>query len=335
MDATPKNPFGVLPPAIAGQYQVSCYILAATLTVYVYDWLLSVPEEQAIYARYGLPRATAVYFFSRVTSFIYLLSIALFAIAPVDNCQAVEWSAGVFSVLAAASTSFLFLLRVRAVYSYSVVVTTLFGCLWLSMIAATAYYVKGLTAQHIPTTRRCTESGMHNYLLAIPSVGLGVTDTIVFVAISYRLVGNSINADAGGWVRAFVTGDGLYTMSKALLKSGQVYFIAVVAAFLLNLVVMTAPGIPAAMQYILLPAYVGFTNIMSCVVFRGMALGLYVDKDAAHVLEALDTGTVDFGRGRGSRCSLAFDSIVTSRDRGVGVVEIVLEELPLNERGGC
>lgn len=108
---------------------------------------------------------------------------------------------------------------------------------------------------------------------------------------------------------------------------------------------MTAPSVPAPMQYILLPAYVGFTNIMSCVVFRGMALGVYVNKDAAYVLEALDTETTAFGdevglpgggRGRGRRdniSSLTFDSIITNRGGNAGVVEIVLEEFPLKECG--
>ncbi|KZP28290.1 hypothetical protein FIBSPDRAFT_852798 [Athelia psychrophila] len=341
MNGKPTNPFSVLPPAIAGQYQASCYILAATLTAYVYDWLLSISEEQAIYARYGLPRSNAIYLLSRVTSFAYLLSVAAFAIAPVDNCQAVEWSAGVFSVLAAASTSFLFLLRVRAVYSYSAVVITLFGCLWVGMIGGTAYYIKSLTAHHISTTDRCTESSTNNYLLILPTVVLGITDTIIFTAISYRLARNSISADAGrcGWTRAFVKGDGLYSLSKALLKSGQVYFLAIIGAFLANLVVMTASGVPDSMQYILLPAYVGFTNIMSCAVFRGVALGVYHDKDAALALAELDkerkvfiTDTESENGGSGQQMTLTSDSAIC--ESGGMRLGTVLEGTLLEESGG-
>ncbi|KZP31040.1 hypothetical protein FIBSPDRAFT_850031 [Athelia psychrophila] len=336
------DPFSVLPPAIAGQYQASCYILAATLTAYVYDWLLSISEEQAIYARYGLPRSNAIYLFSRRVSYSLILPhLTSIPVPPMDGCQAVERSVGVLSVLTTAATSSLFLLRVRAVYSYSAVVTTLLGCLWVGMIGGTAYYIKSLSAQHIPTTDRCTESSTDNYLLILPTVVLGVTDTIIFVAISYRPACNSISADAGrcGWVQAFMKGDGLYSLSKALLKSGQVYFLATIGAFLVNLVVMTASGVPNSMRYILLPAYVGFTNIMACVVFRWVALAVYHEKDAALALAGLDkelkmfvTDTGSKNGESGRQMTLTSDSAI--RESGGMRLGTVLEGTLLEESGG-
>ncbi|KAF7970857.1 hypothetical protein HWV62_22752 [Athelia sp. TMB] len=51
----------------------------------------------------------------------------------------------------------------------------------------------------------------------------------------------------------------------------------VITFFFVNVIVMTVPGVPATMACILIPAYVGLTNIMACAVFRGMALGVYED----------------------------------------------------------
>ncbi|KAF7976454.1 hypothetical protein HWV62_6701 [Athelia sp. TMB] len=212
------------------------------------------------------------------TAFVFLLVVALFAIAPQGQCRALQLCSSIFSVLTTTATSFLFLLRVRAVYSNSNSVTAAFGCLWFIMIAAAACQMKGEGTELIPNTQLCTQSSLHNYLLIIPSAVLCVTDTIFFLAISYRLAGNYASGEGWrAWARAFVHGDGLYSLSRSLLKSGQAYFLVVITFFFVNVIVMTVPGVPATMACILIPAYVGLTNIMACAVFRGMALGVYED----------------------------------------------------------
>lgn len=102
--------------------------------------------------------------------------------------------------------------------------------------------------------------------------------------------------------------------------------------------VMTAPGVPDAMQYVLLPMYVGFSNIMSCAVFRGVALGVYHDKDAALALAALDTEPRVFETdttvqgGGGGQMTMTSDSAICGS--GSMVLGTALEEMMLEESRG-
>jgi hypothetical protein len=61
----------------------------------------------------------------------------------------------------------------------------------------------------------------------VPIISTIFFDTLVFFAISYRMA--SIAMVGGTWgarVKSFVRGDGLYHLSKALLQSGQVYYLS-------------------------------------------------------------------------------------------------------------
>ena len=61
-----------------------------------------------------------------------------------------------------------------------------------------------------------------------PIILTAVNDTFVFLAISYRMV--SLSTVSGTWTaraKAFFTGDGMYHLSKALLHSGQIYYLSV------------------------------------------------------------------------------------------------------------
>ncbi|KAF7965084.1 hypothetical protein HWV62_45755, partial [Athelia sp. TMB] len=105
------------------------------------------------------------------------------------------------------------------------------------------------------------------------SFAASVNDTLVFLAISYRLA-----ADAGGersWrarCKSIVSGKGLLRLSRALMQSGQKYYLATILLFFVNLAVVIAPSLPATDHILLIVPWVIFTNIMACCVFRGVAL---------------------------------------------------------------
>lgn len=58
----------------------------------------------------------------------------LFGAAPVRSCKTISALAGICSTVGVASTSYLFFLRVRAVYSQSKSITVLFGALWFATV---------------------------------------------------------------------------------------------------------------------------------------------------------------------------------------------------------
>ena len=79
----PYTPLAFLPPDVADQYQVMCYVYVATLAVsfikywataaymvhfqaYTWDWLMSIPEEYKVIRKVGFTPPNIAYFVSRL-----------------------------------------------------------------------------------------------------------------------------------------------------------------------------------------------------------------------------------------------------------------------------
>lgn len=161
----------------------------------------------------------------------------------------------------------------------------------------------------IAATSRCAPTA--NRFLQLPSIVATVSDTLVFLAITYRLAADAAtDATLGARVRTVLRGRGLYSLSRALMQSGQRYYLCVpiharasVGALILsssasivfsaaNLAVWRAPGVPPALSFVFIPFYVGFTNMMAARVFRGVALGLLEGPPGlttTHIAAALHT----------------------------------------------
>ncbi|KZP02297.1 hypothetical protein FIBSPDRAFT_970179 [Athelia psychrophila] len=115
--------------------QVLYYLEIASFTLYAYDWLLSASDDVEIVSRGGLSWSIAIYFLSRISEFGHMLMTLLFALAPVGNCEVFAVVLATFAVGSIACTSFLFFLRVRAVYLQARYITFIFGGLGLVMVA--------------------------------------------------------------------------------------------------------------------------------------------------------------------------------------------------------
>lgn len=57
-----------------------------------------------------------------------------YTVAPVSNCAGLAHFEGIAAILATSSSSFLFLVRVRAVYENSPTVTAFFASFWLAIV---------------------------------------------------------------------------------------------------------------------------------------------------------------------------------------------------------
>ena len=128
--------------------------------------MLSTAEECAIVSKAGLSLPNVIYFLSRYAvwspycvssqrNLVFLRSVICcssrsspdvccsahrapessnfekLTVAPVESCLAIVAALDTCSVVTVTSTSFLFFLRVRAVYLQSRFITILFGTLWL------------------------------------------------------------------------------------------------------------------------------------------------------------------------------------------------------------
>ncbi|KZP32791.1 hypothetical protein FIBSPDRAFT_1012776 [Athelia psychrophila] len=248
--------------------------------MYAYDWLLSISEEVEIVSQNSLTWSIAIYFLSRASQFVYLLLIvtATEPLANWVNCTAFAAGLTMSTSVAIASTSFLFFLRVRAVYLQSRTITIMFGALWVVTISIgigfIALEVRG--AEKLGSyTPYCTNTNTTIKYHSMPITMTFVHDTMVFLAISYRLAADAVTAaDWRSRVLPIVTGKGLFSLSRSLMKTGQLYYLATTVLFFVNLMMVASPTIHLSwLRYNLTGLYLGFTNMMACLVFRGVALG--------------------------------------------------------------
>lgn len=145
-----------------------------------------------------------------------------------------------------ACTSLLFFLRVRAVYRRAIYVTVIFGTLGLvtvavnifesttrhmgqsrhdsysSLLLLTSFAI--LEIGRIPQTKYCNHNTITHYTLPIST---SLNDTLIFLAISYRLAADVVAVEKSWRVRLFLItrGKGLYHLSRSLMQSGFTYYL--------------------------------------------------------------------------------------------------------------
>jgi len=269
----PYTPLAFLPPDVADQYQVMCYVYVATLAAYTWDWLMSMPEEYRIIRKMGFSVPNIAYFVSRFGTFGSCLSTAIYRIAPIDNCRSLQYVEGIFFEIGVPATSLLFLFRVRAVYNRSRIITAFFGIIWLAIAGLSILIMLGITGERIPYTRRCTEGLPHKFT-TVPIMLTAVNDTLVFLAISYRMVSSAmVRSTWSARAKSFFKGEGLHYLSKALLQSGQAYYFATIWVAVISTALILSPSIPPELHPILGTAYFALASAMACCVFRAVLLG--------------------------------------------------------------
>ncbi|KAF7977301.1 hypothetical protein HWV62_4277 [Athelia sp. TMB] len=77
--------------------------------------------------------------------------------------------------------------------------------------------------------------------------------------------------------KAFFSGNGLYSVSKSLLQSGQAYYFITIGLSLTTIGILLSSGVPAEMHSLLGPSYLALSSAMACRVFRMVILGVVKD----------------------------------------------------------
>ncbi|KAF7973237.1 hypothetical protein HWV62_15737 [Athelia sp. TMB] len=236
----------------------------------------------------------------------FCVTTAVWAVAPVAQCQTLEYIICSFYEVSLPATSLLFFFRVKAVYGNARFVTLFFGILWFSVLGLSILLMLAVQSDHIPHTLRCKEAVVRAYG-SIPTIISAIYDTLVFMAISYRVVQHTLIGEtwAARW-RSFVTGEGLYTLSRALLRGGQLYYFATIGISMVNTVLTMATSFPDELRLLFGPPTVALPSAMACFVFRAVLLGA-IDDDALALEGGVPQTTIRFGRaseygtGRGTR----------------------------------
>ena len=139
------------------------------------------------------------------------------------NCQAAAQIAAWFAAFAVPLNASLFLLRIIGVFYDMPYVCAIFTLLWMGTLGSFAVPF-ALTGKNIGPTNQCIiysvgESASTGFF------GLIFYDTMVFLAISIRLL---LDNPADGWIakaKVFISTEKMGYLSQALLQTGQVYYL--------------------------------------------------------------------------------------------------------------
>ena len=126
---------------------------------------------------------------------------------------------------AIAANAYLIFLRAQAVFAHNKPAVFAFGLLWLATAACSFASPAAPTGIHIGDTNRCITGKVRAYDSA-GVVAAAITDTTIFLAITYRLL--TVHVIGQGWssrMRSFFSGAGMHEVSRALLQTGQLYYL--------------------------------------------------------------------------------------------------------------
>jgi hypothetical protein len=134
-----------------------------------------------------------------------------------------------FYPIAVSSAAFLFFFRVRVIYHNSRVVTGIFGVLWLAVLATSITVPVGIRGTSVGDPPQCLAQVRHGERGSSSGITITIHDTIVFFAISYRLVANFAHAQQtrGAQLMELLSGANLPAFSKSLFTDGQMYYMCV------------------------------------------------------------------------------------------------------------
>ncbi|KAF9461682.1 hypothetical protein BDZ94DRAFT_1167276 [Collybia nuda] len=282
----PFTPMAFLSPELAQQKTMRIYVLVGVLGILVWDILAHLGADYKLLTRYRTNLPTLVYFFSRWTSLLYSITSVVFDTAQVKDCNALSKVACATYHPAISTTALLFFFRVRAIYGGNKWITAIFFAMWLAILGTSLTFITSLGGAHIGNTKYCMFIGFQPYR-SLSNVTIGVFDTCVFVAISWRLLAWAPPvSDTGSSGRFGLYGKYLPQFSRVLLQDGQKYYLVAMICNLLVLIMTYGHGIPTVYRPLFLIPSVGLTNIMACRVFRNTKLR---SNDVANATGVLNT----------------------------------------------
>ena len=151
------------------------------------------------------------------------LDVSDYTAATIDTCPRLVRIMSVANIFIMPAASGLFFIRLIAVYVHDKYAMVFFGSCWL-VILVFFVFDSTQTLIRLPSVTRSSGCITVKHNDAWGYLATAIYDTLMYVAISWRL---SSFATLSGWrnrVRSLVTGNGLGWLPKVLLQSGQVYY---------------------------------------------------------------------------------------------------------------
>lgn len=153
------------------------------------------------------------------------LTTCFLSAANVDTCKILARAVGAANVFIMPCVSGLFFVRLHAVYAGQTKCIAFFAACWFLVLGFFIYDSWQILSRfsNVGASAQCfvvKHSDAWGYMAN------AVYDTLMYLAISWRLA--MYPSQAEGWkdrVNTFFTGAGLRGLTKALLRSGQMYYL--------------------------------------------------------------------------------------------------------------
>jgi len=146
--------------------------------------------------------------------------ISLIPAGPIENCQ----NFGYFSIacffVAIASTDFLFLTRVYAVYCHRKPIYIAFILLWIVDVGLLCLLFTGFEVIPIANTKHCINVSKNEYVAASLLVTI-LFDTMVYIFITNKLLSTRKPSEKKVTWRTIFSGESLPRLSYAIMQGGQ------------------------------------------------------------------------------------------------------------------
>ncbi len=145
--------------------------------------------------------------------------------APTGNCVHFETIDDAFYPISLGCSALLFFFRLRAIYNGNRIIVVSFFILWCGLVTCTIFIPAEILGGTIGPTMYCVDADVPTSAYAAIIAPL-VHDTLVFIAISWRLVQNArIEGDIKQNFQIAMFGKYLPAFSRALLLDGQRYYL--------------------------------------------------------------------------------------------------------------
>ena len=213
-------------------------------------------------------------------------------------------------------------------YNNNLYVTLFFSFMWLAVVAGSVTSTQGVTLVPLGTTHYCTNGSMDEYVVASGVIPL-VNDTLIFVAMTWRLVrGSRRGSIRTGGLWSFIFGRHLPAFSRSLLQDGQAYYLlsdfkldfqyrssiitfrSTVGLAFVTVTFITVKSIPTVYRSAIGIPDIMLINVMACRVFRNTKFGIFKETTSNFVLPMeIPDLSITFNGDRSSTPRNTFDDI--------------------------
>ncbi|CAL1708131.1 unnamed protein product [Somion occarium] len=242
---------------------------------WLWDWMMSVVDEIRMLRKGRLAFPDVVYVVSRISSGVLVTASFFFAASPIRDCQTMLTVSGWFGAIAIPSNALLFFLRAKGVFYHSRVFSAILFVLWMSTLTSFITPLRA-TAVHIDPTLYCIVTGFDKKI-TIGFLAVGIFDTIVFISISINLSSYSSAETWKGRMFTLFSGKNMGHLSRALLQSGQAYYLATVGLNIFAIILLHTSQVSPTYRALASVPNIALQNAMACRVFRLLKLGVIPD----------------------------------------------------------